>query len=68
MAFKIIIFGVLLIATTSCSSVGVASLSGNATSLFTTGKTTGDLVMSYLIEKDCKLFRIIARPKRKVCQ
>ena len=68
MAYKIIIIGVLLITTTSCSSVGVASLSGNATTFFTTGKTSGDWFFSFILEKDCKLFRFIARPKRMVCQ
>jgi len=68
MAYKIIIIGVLLITTTSCSSVGVASLSGNGATFLTTGKTSGDWVVSYFLEKDCKLFRIIARPERKICQ
>ena len=63
MAYKIIIIGVLLITTTSCSSVGVASLSGNGATFLTTGKTSGDWVVSYFLEKDCKLFRIIARPE-----
>ena len=67
MVYKIII-GFLLITTTSCSSVGVASVSGNATTFFTTGKTSSDWVISFVLEKDCKLFRVIARPKRKVCQ
>ena len=66
MIYKIII-GFLLI--TSCSSLSsVASLGSNGATFFTTGKTTGDLVVSYLLEKDCKFFRIIARPKREVCQ
>ena len=68
MAYKIIIIGVLLITTTSCSSVGVASLSGNGATFLTTGKTSGDWVVSYFLEKDCKLFRVIARPERKICQ
>ena len=68
MVYKIIIIGVLLITTTSCSSVGVASLSGNGATFLTTGKTSGDWVVSYFLEKDCKLFRIIARPERKICQ
>ena len=68
MVYKIII-GFLFITTTSCSSISsVASLSSNGATFFTTGKTTGDLVVSYLLEKDCKLFRVVARPKRKVCQ
>ena len=68
MAYKIYMIGFLLITTTSCSSVGVASLSGNATTFFTTGKTSGDWVISFVMEKDCKLFRFLARPKRIVCQ
>jgi hypothetical protein len=68
MAYKIIIIGVLLITTTSCSSVGVASLSGNGATFLTTGKTSGDWVVSFFLEKDCKLFRVIARPERKICQ
>ena len=69
MAYKIIIIGVLLITTTSCSSVSsVASLSGNGATFLTTGKTSGDWVISFVMEKDCKLFRFLARPKRIVCQ
>ena len=67
MVYKIII-GFLLITTTSCSSVGVASLSGNGATFLTTGKTSGDWVVSFFLEKDCKLFRVIARPERKICQ
>jgi hypothetical protein len=68
MAYKIIIIGVLLITQVSCSSLGVASLSGNGATFLTTGKTSGDLVISFLLEKDCKLFRFLARPERKICQ
>ena len=68
MTYKIIIVGVLLIATTSCSSVGVDSLSGNATTFLTTGKTSSDWAISFVMKKDCKLFRFLARPKRIVCQ
>jgi hypothetical protein len=68
MAYKIIIIGVLLTIQTSCSSIGVASLSGSGATFFTTGKTSSDWVISFVMEKDCKLFRVIARPKRKVCQ
>ena len=69
MAYKIIIIGVLLITTTSCSSISsVASLSGNGATFLTTGKTSGDWVVSFFLEKDCKLFRVIARPERKICQ
>ena len=69
MAYKIIIVGVLLITTTSCSSISsVASLSSNGATFLTTGKTSSDWVISFVMEKDCKLFRFLARPKRIVCQ
>jgi hypothetical protein len=68
MVYKIIIIGVLLTIQTSCSSIGVASLSGNGATFLTTGKTSGDWIISFVMEKDCKLFRFLARPKRIVCQ
>jgi hypothetical protein len=43
-------------------------LSGNGATFLTTGKTSGDWVVSFFLEKDCKLFRVIARPERKICQ
>ena len=68
MVYKIIMICFFLVSMASCSTFGVASLSGNGATVLTTGKTPSDWVISFVMEKDCKLFRFLARPKRIVCQ
>ena len=49
----------------SCSSYTAVSLSSNIITYKTTGKTNADHVVSMLLQKDCKVFRIIKH--QRVC-
>jgi len=41
-------------------------LSGNGATVLTTGKTPSDWVISFVMEKDCVLFRMVVR--KEICQ
>jgi hypothetical protein len=43
----------------SCSTYTAVSLSSNIVTYKTTGKTNADHVVSMLLQKDCKMFRMI---------
>ena len=43
----------------SCSSYTAVSVSSNIITYKTTGKTNADHVVSMLLQKDCKMFRMI---------
>ena len=49
----------------SCSSYTALSVSSNVMTYSATGKTNADHVVSMLLQKDCKVFRIIKH--QKVC-
>ena len=49
----------------SCSSYTAVSVSSNIITYKTTGKTNADHVVSMLLQKDCKVFRIIKH--QRVC-
>ena len=49
----------------SCSSYTAMSVSSNIITYKTTGKTNADHVVSMLLQKDCKVFRIIKH--QRVC-
>ena len=49
----------------SCSSYTAVSLSTNIITVTTTGKTNADHVVSMLLQKDCKMFRMIKH--KRVC-
>ncbi len=53
----LIIISLLVLA--SCSGYTAASLSSNIITYSTTGKTNADHVVSMLLQKDCKMFRMI---------
>jgi CBS-domain-containing membrane protein len=50
---------ILLFVLTSCSHIGMASLSSNIVSVAATGKTNADHAISLLTQKDCKVLRVI---------
>jgi CBS-domain-containing membrane protein len=50
---------ILLFVLTSCSHIGMASLSSNIVSVAATGKTNADHAISLLTQKDCKILRVI---------
>ena len=49
----------------SCSSYTAVSVSSNIVTYSATGKTNADHVVSMLVQKDCKMFRIIKH--QRVC-
>ena len=49
----------------SCSSYTAVSVSSNIITYKTTGKKNADHVVSMLLQKDCKVFRIIKH--QRVC-
>lgn len=57
---------ILLFVLTSCSHIGMASLSSNIVSVAATGKTNADHAISLLTQKDCKVLRVI--DDDKVCR
>jgi len=50
---------ILLFVLTSCSHLGIASISSNVITVAATGKTNADHAISMLTQKDCKVLRII---------
>ena len=53
----LIIISLLVLA--SCSSYTAVSVSSNIMTYSATGKTNADHVVSMLLQKDCKMFRMI---------
>ena len=49
----------------SCSSYTALSVSSNVMTYSATGKTNADHVISMLLQKDCKMFRMIKH--KRVC-
>ena len=60
-----ILIPILFLILTSCSTYTAVSLSTNIVTVATTGKTNADHVVSMLLQKDCKMFRVIKQ--RKMC-
>ena len=60
-----ILITILFVTLASCSSYTAVSLSTNIITVTTTGKTNADHVVSMLLQKDCKMFRMIKH--RRVC-
>ena len=48
-----------------CSGYAAVSVSSNIVTYTTTGKTNADHIVSMLLQKDCKMFRMIKH--KKVC-
>jgi len=48
-----------------CSGYAAVSVSSNIVTYTTTGKTNADHVVSMLLQKDCKIFRMIKH--QRVC-
>ena len=55
----------LLFVLTSCSHLGIASMSSNVITVAATGKTNADHAISLLTQKDCKILRVM--DDDKVC-
>ena len=60
-----ILITILFLTLASCSSYTAVSLSTNIITVTTTGKTNADHVISMLLQKDCKMFRMIKH--KRVC-
>ena len=60
-----ILITILFLTLASCSSYTAVSLSTNIITVTTTGKTNADHVVSMLLQKDCKMFRMIKH--KRVC-
>ena len=60
-----ILITILFLILASCSSYTAVSVSSNIITYKTTGKTNADHVVSMLLQKDCKVFRIIKH--QRVC-
>jgi len=58
-----ILIPILFLILTSCSTYTAVSLSTNIVSVTTTGKTNADHAVSMLLQKDCKMFRVIKQKK-----
>jgi len=56
----------LLFVLSSCSHLGVVSLSSNVATYSITGKTNADIAVSMLMGKDCYISRIIK--EKEVCE
>ena len=50
----------------SCSHLGVASLTSNIVTYNNTGKTNSEIVVSMLLQKDCKYIRVLEQ--RRICE
>ena len=61
----LVIISILGLILTSCSSYTAVSVSSNIITYKTTGKTNADHVVSMLMQKDCKMFRMIKH--QRVC-
>jgi len=51
---------------TSCSHLGIVSLSSNIITYEKTGKTNSEIVVSMLLQKDCKYIRVLEQ--RRICE
>jgi hypothetical protein len=51
---------------TSCSHLGVTSLTSNIITYEVTGKTNSEIVVSMLLQKDCKYIRVLEQ--RRMCE
>jgi hypothetical protein len=51
---------------TSCSHLGVTSFTSNIITYEITGKTNSEIVVSMLLQKDCKYIRILEQ--RRICE
>ena len=60
-----ILITISLLVLASCSSYTAVSVSSNIVTYSATGKTNADHVVSMLVQKDCKMFRIIKH--QRVC-
>ena len=60
-----ILITISLLVLASCSSYTAVSVSSNIVTYSATGKTNADHVVSMLMQKDCKMFRIIKH--QRVC-
>tara|TARA_Y100000310_G_scaffold193810_1_gene193760 strand:+ start:352 stop:543 length:192 start_codon:yes stop_codon:yes gene_type:complete len=49
----------LLLVLGGCSNIGMASLSSNIITVAATGKTNADHAISMLMQKDCKIKRVL---------
>ena len=49
----------LLFVLSSCSNIGMASLSSNIITVAATGKTNADHAISMLMQKDCEIKRVL---------
>ena len=65
--FKRIIVISLFFLLYGCTGYTIASLTSNIVTYSVTGKTNSDHVISYVTEKDCKLFRIVDKNKN-ICE
>ena len=54
-----ILITMLFLILASCSSYTAVSVSSNIMTYSATGKTNADHVVSMLLQKDCKMFRMI---------
>lgn len=50
---------ILLFVLTSCSHLGIASMSSNVITVAATGKTNADHAISLITQKDCKVLRVM---------
>ena len=50
---------ILLFVLTSCSHLGIASMSSNVITVAATGKTNADHAISMLMQKDCEIKRVL---------
>ncbi len=60
-----ILITILFLILANCSGYTAVSVSSNIITYTTTGKTNADHVVSMLLQKDCKMFRVIKH--RRVC-
>jgi hypothetical protein len=60
-----ILITMLFLILASCSSYTAVSVSSNIMTYSATGKTNADHVVSMLLQKDCKIFRMIKH--QRVC-
>mgnify|MGYP001160953621 FL=1 len=51
---------------TSCSHLGGVSFTSNIVTYEVTGKTNSEIVVSMLLQKDCKYIRILEQ--RRICE
>ena len=56
----------LFLICTSCSHLGVTSFTSNIITYEITGKTNSEIVVSMLLQKDCKYIRVLEQ--RRICE